>query len=114
MLSIVVNNGQRYGSSMIKSFRDRGTVRDNDAERLFKRNPIKRLPARLQRSGLRKLLVLDAAGQLSDLKLPPGNKIEKLKGDRSGQHSIGINDQWRICFRWRDGDAYDVEITGYH
>ena len=93
---------------MIKSFRDR------DTERLFKREPIKRLPALLQRSGLKKLLILDAADRSADLKLPPGNKLEKLKGDCAGQHSVRINDQWRICFRWRDGDAYDVEITDYH
>ena len=108
MLSLVVINGRRYGSFMIKSFRDR------DTERLFKREPIRRLPARLQRRSLRKLLILDAADQLADLKLPPGNKLEKLKGNRAGQHSIRINDQWRICFRWRDGDACDVEITDYH
>ena len=108
ILTLVVINGNRYGLSMIKSFRDR------DAERLFKREPIRRLPAQLQRSGLRKLLMLEAADRLADLKLPPGNKLEKLKGNRTGQHSIRMNDQWRICFRWRDGDAYDVEIADYH
>lgn len=108
LLPLVVINGQRYGSFMIKSFRDR------DAERLFRRERISRLPAQLCRVGLRKLLMLDAADRLADLKLPPGNRLEKLKGDRAGQHSIRINDQWRICFRWRDGDAYDVEISDYH
>lgn len=58
--------------------------------------------------------MLDAAEQLSDLRVPPGNRLEKLSGDRAGEHSIRVNDQWRICFRWRDGDAYDVEITDYH
>ena len=108
IIPLVVINGERYGSFMIKSFRDR------DTERLFKREQIRRLPSRLQRSGLRKLLILDAAERLADLKLPPGNRLEKLKGDRAGQHSIRINDQWRICFRWRDGDAHDVEISDYH
>jgi toxin HigB-1 len=62
----------------------------------------------------RKLAVLDAAANLEDLKIPPGNRLEKLKGNRHGQHSIRINDQYRICFVWRDHDAYDVEITDYH
>jgi proteic killer suppression protein len=93
---------------MIKSFRDRETAR------LFRREQIRRLPKRLQRVALRKLLILDAADRVADLKLPPGNKLEKLKGERTGQHSIRINDQWRVCFRWRDGDAFDVEITDYH
>jgi len=60
------------------------------------------------------LLLLDAAERLEDLKMPPGNRLEKLTGDRQEQHSIRINDQWRICFRWHQGDAYDVEITDYH
>ena len=93
---------------MIKSFRDR------DTERLFKREHIRRLPARLLRSALKKLLILDAAERLKDLRLPPDNRLEKLKGDRTGQRSIRINDQWRICFRWRDGNAFDVEIADYH
>jgi len=108
MLTLVVINGNRYGSIMIKSFRDKET------ERLFRRETIRRLPARLQRAGLRKLLILDAADHLTDLRFPPGNKLEKLKGKRAGQHSIRINEKWRICFRWRDGDAHDVEITDYH
>ena len=63
---------------------------------------------------LRKLRMLDAAMRLSDLRIPPGNRLERLRGNRAGQHSIRINDQWRICFRWREGDAYDVEIVDYH
>ena len=102
LLPLVVINGKRYDSSMIKSFRDRHT------ERLFRREQIGRLPAQLRRVGLRKLLILDAAERLADLKLPPG------KGDRADRHSIRINDQWRICFRWHDGDAHDVEISDYH
>lgn len=68
----------------------------------------------LQRIALRKLLVLDAATSLLDLRVPPANRLEKLSGDRQGQHSIRINDQWRICFRWIGADAQDVEIVDYH
>lgn len=63
---------------------------------------------------LRKLVALDAAEALDDLRIPPGNRLEKLKGDRAGQVSIRVNDQWRICFRWREADAYDVELVDYH
>jgi proteic killer suppression protein len=93
---------------VIKSFRDR------DTERLFNRERIKRLGSDVQRVALRKLRMLDAATALEDLRVPPANRLEKLKGDRDGQHSIRINKQWRICFRWRSGDAHDVEIVDYH
>jgi proteic killer suppression protein len=93
---------------MIRSFRDR------DTEQLFRRKRSKKLPADIQRPALRKLLILDAAGALNDLKVPPGNRLERLTGDRKGRHSIRINDQWRICLRWRDGDAHDVEVVDYH
>ncbi|MGH2379830.1 MAG: type II toxin-antitoxin system RelE/ParE family toxin [Candidatus Limnocylindria bacterium] len=93
---------------MIKSFRDR------DAERLFARHRTRRLGAGVQRVALRKLRMLDAAQSLDDMRVPPGNRLERLRGDRLGQHSIRINDQWRICFRWRDGDVHDVEIVDYH
>jgi proteic killer suppression protein len=63
---------------------------------------------------LRKLGLVDAAERLEDLRVPPGNRLEKLKGRRAGQHSIRVNDQWRICFHWKDGNAYDVEIVDYH
>lgn len=92
---------------MIRNYADR------DTERLFRREVVRRWPTDLQRAALRKLLVLDAAEALDDLRSPPGNRLEKLLGDRGGQYSIRVNDQWRICFRWRDGDAYDVEITDY-
>lgn len=93
---------------MIRSFADR------NAQRLFDREPVRRFPAELLRTMLRKLVALDAADALEDLRVPPGNRLEKLKGRRSGQHSIRVNDQWRVCFTWKDGDAYDVEIVDYH
>ncbi len=93
---------------MIKSFRNR------DTERVFDRQRVRRWPSGVLRAALRKLLILDAAENLADLRVPPGNRLERLRGSREGQHSIRINDQWRICFRWRDGDAYDVEIVDYH
>lgn len=93
---------------MIKSFADRET------ERLFNGQRTRRLPADLLRIALRKLVQVNAAATLDFLRVPPGNRLEALKGDRAGQHSIRINDQWRVCFRWRDGNAYDVEIADYH
>ena len=92
---------------MIRSFGDKET------ERLFHREPIRRLAGAVQRVALRKLMLVDAAEQIGDLRVPPGNHLERLHGDRDGQHSIRINDRWRLCFRWRDGDAYDVEIVDY-
>lgn len=93
---------------MIRSFRDR------DTERLFSREPVRRWAVDLQRTGLRKLRMLDAAERVEDLRIPPGNRLERLAGDRAGEYSIRINDQWRVCFRWRSSDAYDVEIVDYH
>jgi len=93
---------------VIRSFRDK------DTEKAFLRERIRRLDRELRRVAHRKLLVLDAAEFLTDLRFPPGNRLEKLTGDRGGQYSIRINDQWRVCFRWREGDAYDVEIVDYH
>ena len=93
---------------MIQTFADRET------ERLFNRERVKRFPLSVQRPALRKLLVLDAADALDDLRNPPGNRLEKLHGQRVGQYSIRVNEQWRICFRWDSGDAYEVEITDYH
>ena len=93
---------------MIKSFRDKET------ERLFSRHFSRRFPTNLHRFAWKKLAMLDAAEQLDDIRVPPGNHLEKLSGNRVGQYSIRINDQWRICFRWREGNAYDVEITDYH
>lgn len=93
---------------MIRSFRDR------DTERLFRREPVRKWGPDVQRGGLRKLRILDAATSTGDLRVPPGNRLEKLRGDRAGQWSIRVNDQWRLCFDWRDGDAYDVELVDYH
>jgi proteic killer suppression protein len=93
---------------VIKSFRDK------DTRRLFARERLSRWSTELQRIALRKLLILDAAEDLGDLRSPPGNRLEKLSGGRSGSYSIRINDQWRICFEWRQGNAYEVEITDYH
>lgn len=92
---------------MIRSFRDAWT------EALFNDEDVPRFRA-IERVARRKLLYLHQAQRLEDLKAPPGNRLETLKGDRKGQHSIRVNDQWRICFRWQDGDAWDVEIVDYH
>jgi toxin HigB-1 len=78
------------------------------------REPTRRWSLLIQRAGLRKLLILDAATSLEDLRLPPGNRLEKLSGKRSGQYSMRVNDQWRVCFRWIEGDAIDVEVVNYH
>jgi proteic killer suppression protein len=93
---------------MIKTFHDKET------ERIFARQFSKRLPPNLHRLAWRKLAILNATDRLADLRVPPGNRLEKLSGDRAGQYSIRINDQWRICFEWREGNTYEVEITDYH
>ena len=93
---------------MIKSFADKET------ERIFNRVASHRFSPGIQRKARIKLEMLDAAEALQDLRVPPSNRLEKLTGDRQGQHSIRINDQWRICFVWQDGDAYRVEIVDYH
>ena len=93
---------------MIKSFKD------HEAEKIFQRQFSRKLPHDIQRTALRKLRMLNRAMNLNDLRVPPKNRLEKLKGDRQEQYSIRINDQWRICFIWDDSDAYEVEITDYH
>jgi proteic killer suppression protein len=93
---------------MIKTFRDK------DTESLFARQYSRKFPAALLRLAWRKLAILDAAENLDDLRVSPGNHLEKLSGGRTGQYSIRINDQWRICFQWRAGNAHEVEITDYH
>lgn len=93
---------------MIRSFADEET------ENLFHGVASRRLPPDIQRSARRKLLQLDAADHLEIMRLPPGNRLEALRGSRRGRHSIRINDQWRLCFRWAGEDAYEVEIVDYH
>jgi len=93
---------------MIMSFRDR------DAEKIFERIRVTKFDLNLQKAAARKLNLLDAAECLNDLRLPPGNRLEKLGGDRKGRYSIRINDQWRICFRWKETNAYEIEIVDYH
>lgn len=93
---------------MIKSFAD------NDTHRLYATGACKRFPAGIVARALRKLDHLDAAYALDDLRVPPGNRLHALSGSRAGQYAIAINDQWRICFRFEDGDAYDVEVCDYH
>ncbi len=93
---------------MIRSFRDKETGK------LFRRERSRAISANLRRAALRKLLILDAAESLGDLRIPPGNRLEKLSGDRAGQHSIRINERYRICFVWRNGNAQDVGIVNYH
>jgi toxin HigB-1 len=89
------------------------TFRDGNTQRLFAERPVPKW-ANIASVAFRKLLLLNAATSLEDLRVPPGNRLEALKRDRQGQHSMRINDQYRLCFRWKDGDAYDVEITDYH
>ena len=93
---------------MIQSFRDK------EAEKIFNRQSSAKLPKTIQGVARKKLVILDAAVDLNDLRVPPGNRLEALRGNRKGQYSIRINDQWRICFKWRNGSAYEVEITDYH
>ncbi len=93
---------------MIRSFADKRTAA------LFAGHAVRGLPHQLQRRARAKLQALDAARRLDDLRVPPGNRLEALKGDRTGRHSIRINDQWRICFAWRDGETWEVEIVDYH
>ncbi len=93
---------------MIRSFSDK------NAERIWGEQFVKAIDRRVQRAALRKLEALHAATEVEDLRIPPGNHLELLKGDRAGQHSIRVNDQWRICFRWKDGGADDVELVDYH
>ena len=93
---------------MIRSFKCKET------EKIFSRRFSGKLPHSMQRVALRTLRILNRSMDLNDLRVPPGNRLEALKGDRKGQHSIRINDQFRICFVWKDNDAYDVEIVDYH
>jgi toxin HigB-1 len=93
---------------VIKGFRDK------DTERIWNREQSKKCSAEIQRTALRKLVAVDGAEALQDLRIPPGNRLEKLSGSRHGHMSIRINDQWRICFIWKDGNAHEVEIVDDH
>lgn len=107
MLTLDVNNAVRYYYLMITSFKSR------DTERLFKGERVEAF-INIQNVAIRKLQMLHAATRVTDLSVPPNNRLEALKGNRKGQYSIRINDQWRICFRFEDGNASDVEIVDYH
>jgi toxin HigB-1 len=93
---------------MIQSFKDKATAA------IFMGQVVKTLPREIQPLALRKLKMIDSSAKITDLLVPPGNRLEALKRDRKGQHSIRINDQWRVCFRFADGNAFDVEIVDYH
>ena len=93
---------------MIRSFRSK------EAEKIFHRTRSKKLPGDIQQDALLKLRMLHRGQTLNDLRVPPAHRLERLKGERIGQHSIRINDQWGVCFRWQAGDAFDVEIVDYH
>jgi proteic killer suppression protein len=90
------------------------TFRDIETQKVFRREQSRRLPVDIQQVALRKLRMIDSATSVNDLRVPPANRLEKLTGHRQGQYSVRINDQWRICFEWKNGDAFLVEITDYH
>ena len=102
------NSAKYYYRVVIRSYRDR------DTQAIAERRRVRRLPEDIQRRAQLKLMILNNAMDLNDLRIPPGNRLEALSGDREGQHSIRINDQWRVCFVWDEGDAYQVEIVDYH
>ena len=105
---LTFNAGRYIVIVMIQSYKCKET------EKIFHRQYSKKFPSDIQRPALRKLRMLNRANALRDLVVPPGNRLESLHGNRKGQHSIRINDQWRICFKWHKNDAYDVEIVDYH
>lgn len=105
----LIFNGTRHSIHLlIRSFKSKET------EKIFNRERSSRLPRDIQQIALRKLRMLNRAVTLQDLRIPPANRLEKLSSDRAGQYSIRINNQWRICFEWREKDAYNVEIVDYH
>lgn len=93
---------------MIRNFKDKET------QKIFERLRSRKLPSDIQQVALRKLRMLNRSQTLQELRIPPANRLERLSGDRDGQYSIRVNDQWRICFDWQDGDAMNVEIVDYH
>ncbi len=108
LLVFDANSASRYYISVIRSYLGR------DTQAIAERRRVRRFSESLQRQAQRKLILINNSKDLNDLRVPPGNRLEALTGDRAGQHSIRINDQWRICFIWDDGDAYQVEIVDYH
>jgi proteic killer suppression protein len=106
--AVAARHVTRYNPSVIKTFADRRT------QELYATGKGKRIPADVAKRAARKLEYVDLATSVDDLRVPPGNRLHALTGDRKGQHSISVNDQWRICFRLVDGDAYDVEFCDYH
>lgn len=107
-LALATNSGAYYYPVVIRSYRNK------DTQAVAERRRVRRLPEDIQRRAQRKLMILNNATNVNDLRVPPGNRLEALSGDRDGQHSVRINDQWRICFVWSDGNAYEVEIVDYH
>jgi len=101
-------NATRYSWSMIKSFQGKET------EKIWRGQRSRQLPQDIQQAARRKLRMINNACTVDDLRVPPANRLERLRGDRAGQYSIRINDQWRICFVWKRGDAFGVEIVDYH
>ena len=108
LILLVNSNAMRYHRSMIRSFGDRET------QKIFEGRYSDKIPQYLTRQAERKLRILHRAGSLDDLRIPPGNRLEPLKGSRKGQWSLRINDQYRLCFLWKDADAYEVEVVDYH
>ena len=90
------------------------TFKDKETQKIFDRQRSRKLPSDIQQVALRKLRMLNRAETLQDLRVPPANRLERLKGDREGQYSIRVNDQWRVCFEWKDGDSLNVELVDYH
>jgi proteic killer suppression protein len=90
------------------------TFKDAETQKIYQRERSRKLPSDIQQTALRKLRMINNAININDLRIPPANRLEKMSGDREGQYSIRINDQWRICFEWKNGDAFNVEITDYH
>ena len=108
LITIDGNNAERYANGVIQRFAEK------DTERVWQRVHVRKFGPDLQRIANRKLLILDAAETINDLRVPPGNRLEQLQGNRKGQHSIRVNDQWRICLTWTPAGPIDVEITDYH
>jgi proteic killer suppression protein len=90
------------------------TFKDAETQRIYRRERSRKLPSDIQQVALRKLRMINNAISINDLRVPPANRLEKMSGDREGQYSIRINDRWRICFEWKNGDAFNVEIVDYH